>query len=78
VPAVPAATALAMSVSYSSDRTLASQYRAALQGAHRMYFRSARLNRPAGHRAGIVLSRLSEHRPTARRDLSWPRPDNGD
>lgn len=45
-----------MSVSYSSDRRLASQYRAALQGAHGKYFQSARLNTPAGQAAGIVFA----------------------
>jgi hypothetical protein len=54
--AVAAATALAMSVSYGSDRTLASQYRAALQGAHGKYFQSARLSSPAGQEAGIVFA----------------------
>lgn len=56
VPAVAAATALAMSVSYSSDRRLAAQYRAALQGAHGQYFQSARLHGPAGQAAGIVFA----------------------
>jgi hypothetical protein len=56
VPAVAAATALGLSVSYSSDRKLASQYRAALQGAHGKYFQSARLNTPAGQVAGIVFA----------------------
>ena len=56
VPAVAAATALAMNVSSSSDRRLASQYRAALQGAHGTYFQSAHLNTPAGQEAGIVFA----------------------
>jgi hypothetical protein len=56
VPAVAAATALAMSFSYSSDRRLATQYRAALQGAHGKYFQSARLNTPARQVAGIVFA----------------------
>jgi hypothetical protein len=56
VPAVAAATALAMNVSYSSDLRLASQYRAALQGAHGKYFQSARLSTPAGQVAGIVFA----------------------
>jgi hypothetical protein len=56
VPAVAAATALAMTISYSSDRTLASQYRAALHGAHGKYFQSAHLNTPAGNEAGIVFA----------------------
>ena len=54
--AVAAATALAMSASYSSDRNLAAQYRAALQGAHGKYFQSARLNSPARQEAGIVFA----------------------
>lgn len=56
VPAVAAATALAISVSYSADRRLASQYRAALQGAHGKYFQSAHLNTPAEQEAGIVFA----------------------
>lgn len=56
VPAIAAATALAMSVSYGSDRRLASQYRAALQGAHGKYFQSSRLKTPAGQVAGIVFA----------------------
>jgi hypothetical protein len=56
VPAVAAATVLAMSVSYSSDLRLASQYRAALMGAHGKYFQSARLNTPAGQTAGIAFA----------------------
>ncbi|MGN6171018.1 MAG: anti-sigma factor family protein [Solirubrobacteraceae bacterium] len=56
VPAVAAATVLAMSISYSSDRRLASQYRAALQGAHGKYFQSAHLNTPTGKTAGIVFA----------------------
>ena len=56
VPAVVAATALTVSVSYSSDRKLASQYRAALQGGHGKYFQSARLNTAAGQEAGIVYA----------------------
>jgi hypothetical protein len=56
VPAVAAVTALAMSISYSSDRRLASQYRAALQGAHGTYFQSAHLNTAAGQEAGIVFA----------------------
>jgi hypothetical protein len=54
--AVAAATALAMSAFYSSDRSLASQYRAALQGAHGKYFQSARLTTPARQEAGIVFA----------------------
>ena len=56
VPAVAAATALVMSVSYSSDLRLASQYRSALMGAHGKYFQSARLRAPAGQEAGIVFA----------------------
>jgi hypothetical protein len=56
VPAVAAVTALALSISYSSDRRLASQYRAALQGAHGTYFQSAHLNTAAGQEAGIVFA----------------------
>jgi hypothetical protein len=56
VLAVAATTALAMSISYSSDRKLASQYRAALQGAHGTYFQSAHLNTPAGRTAGILFA----------------------
>jgi hypothetical protein len=56
VPAAAAAAALAMSVSYSSDHRLASQYRAALHGAHGKYFQSARINTPAGRVAGIVFA----------------------
>jgi len=56
LPAVAAAAAWAMSVSYSSDRRLASQYRAALDGAHGKYFQSARLASPTGQVAGIVFA----------------------
>jgi len=56
VAAVVAATAVAMNVSFSSDRRLAAQYRAALQGAHGKYFQSARLTTPAGDVAGIVFA----------------------
>lgn len=56
MPAVALATVLAMSVSYSADRRLASQYRAALQGAHGKYFQSAHLNTPAAQEAGIVFA----------------------
>jgi hypothetical protein len=50
-----AATAIGMNLSYSSDRQLASQYRAALQGAHGRYFQSAQLHAPNGEQAGIVF-----------------------
>jgi hypothetical protein len=56
VPAVAAAAALATSVYYSPDRQLASQYRAALQGANGKYFQSARLREPSGQPAGIVFA----------------------
>jgi hypothetical protein len=56
LPAVAAATVLAMTLAYSSDRTLASQYRAALQGAHCQYFQSAHLNTRTGQAAGIVFA----------------------
>jgi hypothetical protein len=56
VPAVAAVTALVITLSYSSDLKLASQYRAALMGAHGKYFQSAHLNTPAGQRAGIVFA----------------------
>lgn len=44
-----------MTLSYSSDRRLASQYRAALQGADGQYFESSRLRRPDGQQVGIVF-----------------------
>ena len=44
-----------MTASYSSDRHLASQYRAALEGAHGQYFQSARLRAGDGSRAGTVF-----------------------
>lgn len=56
LPAVAAATALAMSASYSSDLHLASQYRAALRGARGKYFQSARLHARPGQTAGIVFA----------------------
>ena len=56
MPAVAAATALAMSISYSPDLRLASQYRAALMGAHGTFFQSAHLNTPAGQKAGIAFA----------------------
>jgi Putative zinc-finger len=55
VVAAAAATAIAMNVSYSSDRHLASQYRAALQGAHGKYFQSAPLTTRQGEQVGIVF-----------------------
>lgn len=50
-----AATVIAMNLAYSSDRHLASQYRAALQGANGKYFQSARLRGPDGTQAGIAF-----------------------
>jgi hypothetical protein len=50
-----AATVIGMNLAYSSDRHLASQYRAALQGAHGKYFQSAHLRAPDGSQAGIVF-----------------------
>src|SRR3954447_26910346 len=54
--AVAAATVLVMTAAYSSDRRLASQYRAALQGADGQYFQSARLRTPSGKPAGTVFA----------------------
>ena len=56
VPAVAAATALGMNISYGSDLKLASQYRAALRSAHGTYFQSAPLHTTAGRPAGIVYA----------------------
>lgn len=56
VPAAAAATVLTISISHSGDHRLASQYRAALQGAHGKYFQSAHLNTLAGREAGIVFA----------------------
>jgi hypothetical protein len=53
--AVAAATAVVMTAAYSSDHRLASQYRAALQGADGQYFQSARLRTPSGNQAGVVF-----------------------
>lgn len=50
-----AATVIGMNLAYSSDRQLASQYRAALQGANGKYFQSSRLRGPDGSQAGIVF-----------------------
>jgi hypothetical protein len=55
VLAAVAATAVAMTLATSSDRRLASQYRAALQGAHGQYFQSARLRAADGSVAGTVF-----------------------
>jgi hypothetical protein len=54
--AAAAATVVAMTFASSSDRRLASQYRAALQGGHGQYFQSARLRAPAGGPAGTVFA----------------------
>lgn len=56
VPAAVAATVLVTTASYSSDHRLASQYRAALRGAHGTYFQSARLHAPSGPVRGIVFA----------------------
>ena len=56
VPAVAAATALAFTISHRADLRLASQYRAALQGAHGTYFQSARLHAPGGYVEGVVFA----------------------
>jgi hypothetical protein len=55
VLAAAAVTAIVMNRSYSADRQLASQYRAALQGADGKYFQSARLRTPQGEQVGIVF-----------------------
>jgi len=55
VLAAVAATVIGMNLAYSSDRRLASQYRAALQGANGKYFQSAHLRGPDGSQAGIVF-----------------------
>jgi hypothetical protein len=44
-----------MNLAYSSDRQLAPQYRAALQGANGKYFQSAHLRGPDGSQAGAVF-----------------------
>ena len=54
--AAAAATVVAMTLAYSSDRRLASQYRTALQNAHGQYFQSAGLRTPDGTRAGTVFA----------------------
>jgi hypothetical protein len=50
-----AAMAIALTISYSSDRHLAAQYRAALNGAHGQFFQSASLRTQDGSRAGTVF-----------------------
>jgi hypothetical protein len=54
--AATAATVIAMTLAYSSDRRLADQYRAALHGAHGSFFQSARLSGPSRHAAGVVFA----------------------
>lgn len=56
LPAVAAATALVVNVSHRADLRLASQYRAALDGAHGTFFQSARLHAAEGYTAGIVFA----------------------
>ena len=56
VVASAAVTALVLTSSYSADRHLASQYRAALQGADGRYFQSARLRTPDGAQVGTVFA----------------------
>lgn len=56
VPAIAAATALGMNISYGSDLKLASQYRAALRNAHGTYFQSTRLRTSNGQPAGILYA----------------------
>jgi hypothetical protein len=53
--ATAAVTAIVMTIAYSSDRDLASQYRAALGRADGQYFQSARLRTPSGEVAGTVF-----------------------
>jgi hypothetical protein len=55
VVAAAAAAATAVVLVYSSDHRLASQYRAALQGAHGQYFQSARLRTANGSLVGTVF-----------------------
>jgi hypothetical protein len=54
--AAAALTAVAMTIVYSSDRDLASQYRAALGRADGQYFQSARLRAPSGEVVGTVFA----------------------
>jgi hypothetical protein len=51
-----AAAAIALVLATGPDRRLASQYRAALDGAHGKYFQSARLRAPDGRRVGTVFA----------------------
>jgi hypothetical protein len=50
-----AATAIVLTLSYSDDRRLASQYRSALHGANGQFFESARLRTPDGRQVGTVF-----------------------
>jgi hypothetical protein len=56
VVAAAAVTAALLTISYSPDRRLAAQYRAALNGAHGSYFQSAQLRTPAGQPVGTVFA----------------------
>jgi hypothetical protein len=51
-----AAAAIAVTLAYAPDHRLATQYRAALDGAHGKYFQSARLRSPDGARVGTVFA----------------------
>ena len=53
--AAAATVAATLTLSYSSDRRLAAQYRAALHGAGGQYFQSAALRTPDGQRVGTVF-----------------------
>jgi hypothetical protein len=55
VLASAAATAIALTLVNSDDRHLASQYRAALDGANGKFFESARLRAPDGRQVGTVF-----------------------
>jgi Putative zinc-finger len=50
-----AAMAIVLTLAFSSDRRLASQYRAALDGANGQFFESAQLRTPDGQRVGTVF-----------------------
>lgn len=50
-----AVAAIATTLTYSSDRRLASQYRAALQGAHGQYFQTTHLRTADGSLVGTVF-----------------------
>jgi hypothetical protein len=56
VLASAAVTAIALTLSFSSDRRLAAQYRAALDGAHGQFFQSAGLHAPDGNEVGTVFA----------------------